>query len=121
MISTYRFEFSTNFIIGSDAGGWLPVLAQRCVVTYPMTSNIERFDHPNPLEKVVKIHKLNGDLTFEEALQLLSSARIEYIYDGGGGEIKVESKDLNLEYELEVLYEKDQIRVYRINFGKLVR
>lgn len=121
MISTYRFEFSTNFIIGSDAGGWLPVLAQRCVVTYPMTSNIERFDHPNTLEKVVKIHKLNGDLTSEEALQLLSSARIEYIYDGGGGEIKVDSKDLNLEYELEVLYEKDPIRVYRINFGKLVR
>lgn len=116
MINTYRFEFSTNFIIGSDAGGWLPVLAQRCVVTYPMTSNIERFNHPNALEKVVRIHNLEGDLTSEEAIQLLSSAGIKYIYDGGDEKIRVYSEDPSTRRIFEILYDKDDKRVYWINF-----
>jgi uncharacterized membrane protein len=80
MINTYRFEFSTNFIIGSDAGGWLPVLAQRCVVTYPMTSNIERFDHPNALEKVVRIHALRGELSSSNTIEILKKYDVSYVY-----------------------------------------
>jgi len=80
MINTYRFEFSTNFIIGSDAGWWLPVLAERCVITYPMTSNIERFDHPNALDKVVEIHNLDGKLNSNSAFELLKYYGITYIY-----------------------------------------
>jgi hypothetical protein len=117
MINTYRFEFSTNFIIGSDAGGWLPVLAQRCVITYPMTSNIERFDHPNALDKVVRIHNLKEDgITSSSVINELKEFGINYIYIGQGGiSERLIDRTTFLQSDLyEKVYGLDNVEIFKI-------
>ncbi len=116
MINTYRFEFSTNFIIGSDAGGWLPVLAQRCVVTYPMTSNIERFDHPNALDKVVMIHNLDGQITSPRVIEVLRKFNIKYVYVGQNGisEYIIDATTLLQSGKYEELYSLGNIKILKL-------
>jgi len=80
MINTYNFDFSPNFIIGSDGGWWLSVLAQRCVVAYPMTTSVERFSRPNALNKIVALHNLNGDISNRAALEIMRKYNIKYVY-----------------------------------------
>jgi hypothetical protein len=80
MINTFNFDFSANFIIGSDGGGWLPLIAQRCVITYPMTTNVERFDHPEALSKPLLFHRLYGNLITPEAIDLMRKYHVQYVY-----------------------------------------
>ncbi|GAP09495.1 hypothetical protein BECAL_00639 [Bellilinea caldifistulae] len=121
MINTYRFEFSTNFIIGSDAGGWLPVLAQRCVVTYPMTSNIERFDHPSALDKVVRIHNLDGKLTSKGAIDLFGKFNIKYVYVRQN-EIseRINATTLSQSILYERVYSRDNVEIYKIKINTAI-
>jgi hypothetical protein len=80
MINTYNFDFSPNFIIGSDGGWWLPILTRRCVLAYPMTTSVERFSHPNALNKIVTLHKLHGDISNKAALEIMRKYNIKYVY-----------------------------------------
>lgn len=116
VVNTYRFEFSTNFIIGSDAGGWLPVLAQRCVVVYPMTSNIERFNHPNALDKVVMIHNLECRIASPNAIEVLRKFGIKYVYVGQGRTSKclIDSTALLRSGLFEKVYSRDYIEIFKI-------
>lgn len=116
MINTYRFDFSTNFIIGADAGGWLPLLAGRCVITYPMTSNIERFDHPDGLDAVVELHHLGGQLTDPAALAVMKSHRITHVYIGKDGGIPSMIDPLALQNSpfFEEIYNFKNVYIFKV-------
>jgi hypothetical protein len=71
MVNTFHFGFSDNYVIGSDAGYWLPLLARRASITAPMIYPAERATSSDFLERLVVFDRLQGKLTTPEALALL--------------------------------------------------
>lgn len=114
MVNTYQFDFSANFIIGIDGGGWLPVIAKRQVITYPMTTNIERFSSPNALSRLVKLHQASSELNTCEGVLLLLDSGVTHVYIGEkGGPINPKTL-LNSNY-YTLLYHEGGVYVFAIN------
>jgi len=92
MVNTYHWDFMRDFIIGIDAGYWLPLLAGRQTVTMPMTFSIERGATPNLLPDLIALDSLNGQLTAPDAVGALRSAGITHVFVGSkGGNIDVQA------------------------------
>lgn len=119
MVSTFNFPFSSNFIIGSDGGWWLPALANRCVITYPMIANIERFDHPNALDKTVRLHQLRGNIDNELAFDLLQSYNVQYVYastnNNIGGSV-INPFHLSKSSYYELIYNNHSIYIFKLRY-----
>ena len=82
MVNTYTFDFAPQFIIGSDAGGWLPLLAKRRVITAPMTFSIERNMYENYPQRLQELAALGGDLTTPQATAALRAAGVTHVFVG---------------------------------------
>jgi hypothetical protein len=109
MVNTFNWDFLPELIIGSDAGYWLPLVAQRQTVTMPLASLSERMQTDGFIKPLVALHHLGGDLTSPEAQTLLTQAGITYIYLGQrGGLIQpaklLASKNFRLEYQAHSTY-----------------
>lgn len=102
MVNTYTFDFAPQFVIGSDAGGWLPVLAKRRAVTAPMTFSIERNLYENYPARLQELALLGGDLTTPAALAALRAAGVTHVFVGQrGGPIQVDKLLASPAYALE--------------------
>ena len=104
MVNTYHWDYMPNYVIGSDAGYWLPLLAGRATVTAPMTYPTERSTWPGFASRLGALDRLGGHLTSPEALKLLQREGITLVYIGErGGPIAVnellESPAFGLEYQ----------------------
>lgn len=116
MVNTFHFDFAPNYIIGSDAGFWLPALAQRRTVTAPMSYPIERNLRPDYTERIVALHQLGGDLTTPQAIRLLAAEGVNYVYVGQrGGLIDVAALLASPAYRLE--YQNGAAYVFRLVGG----
>jgi hypothetical protein len=85
MVNTFHFAYSDNYVLGSDAGYWLPLLAGRTAITAPMIYTAERAAWPDFGERLVAFDRLNGQLTTPEALALLQKEGITHVYVGQRG------------------------------------
>jgi hypothetical protein len=102
MVNTYTFDFAPLFIIGSDAGSWLPVLAKRRVVAAPMTYPIERNLISGYPQQIRRLADLSGDLAAPEALAELRRLGVTHIFIGArGGPIAVDKLLASHHYELQ--------------------
>lgn len=111
MVNTYQFGFSDNFVIGIDAGYWLPLLAQRRVVTLPMVSDIERFKDQNGNQNLLDLNNLHGELTTSEAISLMSNLGITHVYIGQRqGPIKKDRLLSSDHYKL--IYSDDGVSIF---------
>jgi hypothetical protein len=118
MVNTYRFDFSENFIIGIDAGAWLPLLAERRVVTYPMTTAVERFRMPHALADLVELHNLANDLASEKGASILREHGVTHVYVGKkGGPINPQSLLTSKFYTL--IYSEDGVYIFALNSQSL--
>lgn len=92
MVNTFHFASWPDYVIGSDAGFWLPVLAKRRTVTAPMTYSVERNIRPDYGKRIAALDQLKGDLTSPTALHLLKQEGVTYVYIGErGGPIAVQA------------------------------
>ncbi len=113
MVNTYHWDFMRDFIIGIDAGYWLPLLANRQTVTMPMTFSIERGATPDLLPQLIALDSLNGQLTTPAAVAALRSAGITHVFVGAkGGNIDVQA--LLTSPEFEQLYSDAGSYVFRL-------
>lgn len=114
IVNTYNWGFLPDYVIGSDAGYWLPLLAGRRTITMPMTYPHERFEVPNQAERLVTFHRLRGHLTSPEALALLRQEGITHVYVGQrGGPIIVE--DLIQSPMFDLSYRNGSAYVFELN------
>lgn len=109
MVNTFTFDFLPELVVASDAGGWLPVLARRAVVTAPMIYSVERVSSPEYLKKVNSLANLGGNLTSDAAMDLLRRAGVTHVYVGArGGPINptllLSSPHFKLEYHQDNVY-----------------
>ncbi len=113
MVNTYAFDFVPDYIIGSDAGGWLPVLAKRRVVTAPMTYPIERNQLADYPQHILELAHLSPDLTTPAALVALHRAGVTHLFAGQrGGPIDVSKLLASPAYQL--LYQDGQVYVFAL-------
>jgi hypothetical protein len=113
IVNTYKFGFTSNFVIGIDAGYWLPLLADRRTVTIPMIYNIEMFRQPDGLQQLLDLYNLGQDLTTPKAIDYLYKVRASYVYVGEqGGPINVYL--LLNSYNFKLVYQKESVYVFKI-------
>ncbi|CAN5859115.1 hypothetical protein BH10CHL1_BH10CHL1_03210 [soil metagenome] len=92
MVNTFHFDFWPDYVIGSDAGFWLPVLAHRRTVTAPMTYPVERNITRDYGKQIAALDQLKGELTSPTAISLLQQQGVTYIYIGErGGSISAQA------------------------------
>lgn len=102
MVNTFWFDFLPDFVIASDAGGWLPVLAGRATVVPPMIYPLERTAAPDLNKRLVALSAITPEMTTEEAIDLLHSEGITHIYIGQrGGRIDPAQLLTSPDYALE--------------------
>ena len=102
MVNTYAFPFAPEYVIGSDAGGWLPVLARRRVVTAPMTYPIERSSIEHYPQQIAQLGGLSADLGAPEAVARLRALGVTHVFVGArGGPIAVDKLLASPAYTLE--------------------
>ena len=102
LVNTLHWAFLPDYVIGSDAGYWIPLLAGRSTITLPMTYVTERSLSPNPVSGLIAIDQLKGDLTSPEAVALLQREGITHVYVGQrGGPISPEALLQSPAFELE--------------------
>jgi hypothetical protein len=113
MVNTFTFDFVPEYVIGSDAGGWLPVLAERRVVTAPMTYPIERSAVENYPQQIRRLAELSGDLAAPAAIAELRRWGVTHVFVGTrGGPIAADELRASPDYEL--LYEDGHASVFRL-------
>jgi len=93
MVNTFHWDYLPQYVIGSDAGYWLPLLAGRMTVTAPMVYASERSNVPDFVERLSALDRLNGRLTSSEALDLLRREGITHVYIGQRGG-KIDASEL---------------------------
>ena len=111
MVNTFHWDFNPNYVVGSDAGYWLPLLAQRRTITLPMTYAMERLKQKGYSERLVEVDHLKGDLTTERAHRILEEEGVTHVFIGGrGGPIRAEQLLATPAYRL--LYQKKNAYVF---------
>jgi len=85
MVNTFHWDYLASYIIGSDAGYWLPLLANRATVTAPMVYPSERTTQPDSVSRLATLDRLGEQLTSPEALALLQREKITHVYVGQRG------------------------------------
>ncbi len=109
MVNLFHLNFATRYVVGSDAGYWLPYLTNRTAVTAPMIYPTERSSQPDFLDRLVALDRLEGRLTSLEAVAEMKRQGITHVFIGqSGGPIVVSellhSPDFQLDYQSQSTY-----------------
>ena len=113
MVNTFHWDFLPNYVIGSDAGYWLPLLAGRATVTAPMIYLSERSTSPEVFDRLSALDRLGGQLTSPEALALLRREGITHVYIGQrGGPISVVELEGSPYFRL--VYRHNEVYVFEL-------
>lgn len=101
---------------GSDAGYWIPYFARRATISGTMISNF-RNDYDLVLEREKWVLKLYQAEQQEQALDMICSLGVDYLYSGLKEPFTREDFDLVLLDELpttELVYDQDGVQIMRI-------
>ena len=112
-VNTVTFDFgNSNYVIGGDAGFWIPALARRRTITAPMTYSIERAARPDYGALLVAFHRVSNNLVSPSALKLLAREGITHIYIGQRGGI-LSPETLRQSSAFRLVYEKDRVYIFQ--------
>ena len=112
-VNTYNFLFAPRFVIGIDAGYWIPLLARRQTVTVPMIYLSERASDPDLADSLVDLHALGGHLATDGAIAFLRAEGVDYVYIGANGGPIVEA-ELAASPDYERMYSEGRVAVYKL-------
>lgn len=113
LVNQFVFDFRPDYVVGSDAGTWLPLLAGRPVVALPMTYPIERVAAADYPARLVRLLQVSANLADPAAVALLRAEGIGYVYIGQrGGPIQPEA--LRASPAFEEVYQSGPVAVFRL-------
>jgi hypothetical protein len=116
MVNTFHWDFLPTFVIGPDAGYWLPLLAGRRTVTAPMIYSNERSSSPDFADRLAALDRLGGNLTSPEALALLRREGITHVYIGQRGGL-ISAEELIKSPHFKLVYKNNAVHVFEIVAG----
>lgn len=114
MINIYRFPFSDTLMVGSDAGYWIPLLANRRTVIPPMGFASERVKDPHYIDKLRKIEQLSDQLTSAEGMEMLREVGVTHIYIGERGGA-IDPEELLSSNHFTPIYQNGPVYIFRVN------
>lgn len=113
MVNTFRFDFLPDYVLGGDAGSWLPVLAERAAVTAPMTYAAERVRWPDYSTRINALADLGGNLATPEAVARLRQEGVTHVYLGArGGPLSLDALLASPDYEL--VYQHGPVAIFQL-------
>jgi hypothetical protein len=113
MVNTFRFDFMPDYVLGSDAGSWLPVLAGRSAVTAPMHYPVERNQWPDYEPRINALADLGGDLTTPAAIARLRAEGVTHIFIGARGG-PIQADPLLASPAFELVYQDGPVYIFRL-------
>ena len=112
-VNTYNFLFAPRFVIGIDAGYWIPLLAHRSTMTVPMIYTDERSLDQGLADSLVDLHALGGHLATEEAIASLHAQGVDYVFNGSNGWL-INMGELDASPQYELVHSEGRVAVYRL-------
>ncbi|OGO48802.1 MAG: hypothetical protein A2Z30_07710 [Chloroflexi bacterium RBG_16_64_43] len=112
-VTTYNFLFAPRFVIGIDAGYWIPLLAHRNTMTVPMTYPEERATRPDLADSLVNLHALGGHLATDEAVAFLRAQGVNYVFNGSNGWL-INTAELDASPHYDLVYNEGRVAVYKL-------
>ena len=112
IVNTYNFNFNENYIIGIDAGYWIPYFTGNKTVSIPMIYLIERVVSKQVISNLQQIHKL-PDFTSTENIDVILDSGYSYIYLGEKGS-KNNLEELENSNFYELIYNSSNTYIFRI-------
>lgn len=113
LVNTFQFPFQEELIIGLDAGYWLPVLAERRTITYPMVYLLEKMNKFAAEKEVIKFHQMQGDFNNVQYFELLKKANIDYYFIGENGNINNLSEVFSSDF-FDLIYESGGVYIFKL-------
>ncbi len=122
------FAYDNNLIVGSDAGWWLPLTAERRTTLPPLTYGIEKGSDEqyrawvNYLSAII----LEKGISHPEVLQEMLEREVDYLYIGQQqGLVNTEKPLLNIDQLLadthfEVAYHQDRVWIFKFLGAEIV-
>lgn len=117
------FAFGNNVIVGSDAGWWLPLLANRQTTTPPINYGLEEDPWPGYAQEVNSLTSKIEDLGIDDpdVLKSLRKHNIKFIYIGqrhgsvnSGRFPLLDPKNLLASNNYVPIYHEDRVWIFRI-------
>jgi hypothetical protein len=110
-VNTHHWNFRPDYVIGADAGYWLPLLANRRTITLPMIYPVERASQPGLNESLVALDSLEGRLTTPQAVAELARQEVTHVFIGELGK-KIIVDDLLTSSHFRLLYNQGESYIF---------
>jgi hypothetical protein len=112
-VNSLEFPFLRGFVVGIDAGYWLPVLGHREAATYPLVYSLENLSMPDYVERIHNYTQQQADLASPHGLSALESLGATHIFIGvKGGPIEIDPLLASARFEL--LYSQNGASIFAL-------
>ncbi len=112
IVNTYNFNFNENYIIGIDAGYWIPFFTGDNTVSIPMIFIIERVENQEVLDDLKMVHSMTNYSSQENAKFFLNLG-YRYIYIGEKGSKEKLSQLISSNY-YKLIYQNANTYIFQI-------
>lgn len=112
-VNTNEIGFLPGFVYGSDAGYWMPVLADRGAATLPLIYSFENTSFPGYVEKITQFVDHEGDLTTSSGLETLAELGATYVYIGDKGG-PIQTGPLQSSSSFKLVYNRSGVQIYAL-------
>lgn len=112
-VNTRPVGFLPGFVYGTDAGYWIPVLANRGATTYPLIYSFENLSSPGYIQNIIDYMNHEADLSTPDGLQSLANLGATYIYsDARQGDIQLAPLEASGAFDL--VYNHNGVQIFKI-------
>jgi hypothetical protein len=113
LINTYEFPFLPGWVVGLDAGYWLPLLTARDTTVPPMIYTLERSSNPELVRYLKEYNQIQFDIGSRESLQFLSENHFNYVYCSGERGY-LDPAELQLTPGFQLAYANGGVQIFEI-------
>jgi hypothetical protein len=107
-------HWEPDFVVPTDGGYWLPLLAHRRTTLLPMLYPAERGVTPTQIERMERLAEAAArDPTSDETLALLRASGVTYVYLGVGGG-PLEERKLAASSYFRPVYRSEGVAIYEL-------
>ena len=116
LVPSVIYDRKLSFVIGLDAGYWMPLLAGRDTTAPPMIYLAERPARKGLAAEAVSLSEASSAPDAKEALRVLRKEGVTHVYIGKrGGNIHPERLMSDPDYQL--IYHREGVWIFEVNYG----
>jgi|GEM_PF-2355137 len=115
MPNCFTWPWSPNYVVSADAGGWMPLLANRPAIIPPVMRNLEWVPDASLSERLYQLCQgLSNYPESDETQQLLQENGIELIYLGERDGFIDPNRLAALPDRYKLIYQHDKVEIFEV-------